>query len=686
MNEKPVGNAKHSIGLELLRTTSTADNAHAAPVIESPLLSFYLCPAAVCGKRHQYHNERTDVTVSSTIEKYLPEAALATKLCRKAYKLAAPHIKASISGVANNIPDETLMAIDGADPFAHIDDNSVITIQTNLNQAEGLYRESLAVFPLLEPSILGHIRVLAALGRWDQALSETRSIPDIQKSRLVTTEIVALAAQSGIILSSNTAWMQPHRTASTSSEIKKALPAKPAPLDTSNIPITSSHLSHPITIPPSQTPLELPLAAADFECLLCYNLLYDPVTCPCGHTWCRPCLLESTDHNRKCPLCRAPLASYGHYLRRQPNIILNKIITTYYPEPTEARTVSLNERATGPDSWIPMFICTLVYPGMPCFLHIFEPRYRILVKRAMETDKRFGVVLPSSVGAFAEYGTMVEIRRCEPINEPGTDLTGDDDNALPRYLIDTIGIYRFKVLERSTNDVGFSTARIERLEDIDLEDEDPATVMSSNSSNVQVVSDWANRWSGDSQATTWSSSAAATSTSMDEHSDHPMGEHQMPSNPSGIDHKVISQPTTSSPTVPPSQPVPEYTAEPLTPPPSASEPSHLSRLVTKALDFIHNFIASLPEQSRFSFERQHGMPPADPGDLSFWLASLLPISPTRKYDLLRMQSVVGRMEKVCHLIDRAIEQQRNAAGNNPGGGAAPQIPNTTNPTTTTTAS
>ena len=42
----------------------------------------------------------------------------------------------------------------------------------------------------------------------------------------------------------------------------------------------------------------------DLECSLCSNLLFEPVTTPCGHSFCRACFARTTDHSNKCPLCR----------------------------------------------------------------------------------------------------------------------------------------------------------------------------------------------------------------------------------------------------------------------------------------------------------------------------------------------------------------------------------------------
>jgi hypothetical protein len=45
-------------------------------------------------------------------------------------------------------------------------------------------------------------------------------------------------------------------------------------------------------------------AADDFECILCMKLLHEPVTTPCGHSFCKGCLVRAQDHSNKCPMCR----------------------------------------------------------------------------------------------------------------------------------------------------------------------------------------------------------------------------------------------------------------------------------------------------------------------------------------------------------------------------------------------
>ena len=62
---------------------------------------------------------------------------------------------------------------------------------------------------------------------------------------------------------------------------------------------------------------------------------------------------------------------------------------------------------------IPIFICTMAYPTVRCPLHVFEPRYRLMIRRCMETGSRqFGMCAydAQQPHGFAQYGTMLEVR------------------------------------------------------------------------------------------------------------------------------------------------------------------------------------------------------------------------------------------------------------------------------------
>ena len=51
--------------------------------------------------------------------------------------------------------------------------------------------------------------------------------------------------------------------------------------------------------------------SSDYECPLCMRLLWNPITTPCGHTFCKICLDRVLDHNTTCPMCKsATLKTY----------------------------------------------------------------------------------------------------------------------------------------------------------------------------------------------------------------------------------------------------------------------------------------------------------------------------------------------------------------------------------------
>ena len=81
------------------------------------------------------------------------------------------------------------------------------------------------------------------------------------------------------------------------------------------------------------------------------------------------------------------------------------------------------------------------YPGLPVRLHVFEERYRDLIRECLEEDVTFGTLL---IVRGSEVGTHVEIA---PV---GTEVSIVAHQALPdgRYLVAGVGERRFRVLER----------------------------------------------------------------------------------------------------------------------------------------------------------------------------------------------------------------------------------------------
>ncbi|CAG0880455.1 unnamed protein product [Darwinula stevensoni] len=194
----------------------------------------------------------------------------------------------------------------------------------------------------------------------------------------------------------------------------------------------------------------------DFDCPLCLRMYWQPITTPCGHTFCKSCLERSLDHNPECPLCKGPLDLFLAKRDWKVTQFLEYAMQTLLPEEFEERMKIHEEElrnATGFQD-MPIFVCTVAFPSVQCPLHVFEPRYRLMMRRAMESGTRhFGMCSPTSdAQGFSGVGTLLEIR----------DIQYFPDG---RSVVDTIGAKRFRVLTRGTRD-GYNTATVEPFMDM----------------------------------------------------------------------------------------------------------------------------------------------------------------------------------------------------------------------------
>ena len=46
---------------------------------------------------------------------------------------------------------------------------------------------------------------------------------------------------------------------------------------------------------------------------------------------------------------------------------------------------------SGGREWVAVFVCMVAWPSMPCRLHVFEPRYRLMIRRVYLSSRLFGV-------------------------------------------------------------------------------------------------------------------------------------------------------------------------------------------------------------------------------------------------------------------------------------------------------
>lgn len=107
----------------------------------------------------------------------------------------------------------------------------------------------------------------------------------------------------------------------------------------------------------------------------------------------------------------------------------------------------------------------VLFPQEVLPLHIFEPRYRMMLRTVLDTDRRFGVLRwDPQEGRMADVGCCAEILQCQ---------TQDDD----RSNIVTLGQQRFRVLE-VVREAPFKVGLVSWIEDDDPQSQDQLSSLS----------------------------------------------------------------------------------------------------------------------------------------------------------------------------------------------------------------
>ena len=108
---------------------------------------------------------------------------------------------------------------------------------------------------------------------------------------------------------------------------------------------------------------------------------------------------------------------------------------------------------------LPLFPLPIVlFPGATTSLHVFEPRYRRMVKDAFDADERFGIVFHGGEhsGDFTvdegRVGTLVVIKRVRPLSDGGS-------------LILVRGDSRFTIVDGIESDTPYHEALVDSYED-----------------------------------------------------------------------------------------------------------------------------------------------------------------------------------------------------------------------------
>ncbi|KAI0352914.1 hypothetical protein OH77DRAFT_1428031 [Trametes cingulata] len=420
---------------------------------------------------------------------------------------------------------------------------------------------------------------------------------------------------------------------------------------------------------------------SELTCEICFGLLWQPLTTPCQHTFCTRCLFRSLDHSQSCPLCRQKLPGYDYFQQHPCNKVILAIILRAFPEAYAERgaTIEAEERDARLDT--PVFVCQLSFPGMPTMLHFFEPRYRLMLRRCLDSPHPcFGMIPPPRTAPSAsasgsstgnDYGTMLAIRNVQMLPDG-------------RSLVETWGTWRFRIMERGTLD-GYMVARIERIEDYEEELDEGAVATEEASENdrredasgPQADAESARQSPGGAhtmgtqggavreeeqfeaavRAELEDATTAAQAASSSSSGSRPGAIHAS-SSTDAAESSSAFQDRTSHP-----RPTPSTSEDKdkgagdsgAVPPPSPQTQAPRAPTNAELMAKCHAFIDQMREGTPWVVQHLNNnyVPmPSDAASFSFWMALLLPIDEHEKAKLLPIRSPRLRLRLVVHWIEQ----------------------------------
>lgn len=238
---------------------------------------------------------------------------------------------------------------------------------------------------------------------------------------------------------------------------------------------------------------------ADLECPLCLKLFLNPLTTPCGHSFCAGCLSLALRRGERCPTCRrelpgvaagepdkggnSPWPEDGVALALAPSVALQTVLERLFPaELALRRAEEAEDAALRGAPLLPLFAMMQVLPGEHMNLNIFEPRLQVMVRTCLRGSRAFGMVGREGGaprGELLPTGCEVRITEC----------VGQADG---RLRIHVVGTRRF-ALQGTQESEGLLCTRPRWLRD-DAPDDEDAEALAETAREVERKADaWIGR-------------------------------------------------------------------------------------------------------------------------------------------------------------------------------------------------
>lgn len=193
------------------------------------------------------------------------------------------------------------------------------------------------------------------------------------------------------------------------------------------------------------------------KCQSCSSPVVDPTTTPCGHTFCRLCILQQKIDTDTCQACYRPLPKFSNLLSQAPNQLISRIVKGFQLSgllPCSTREAPLLDSINLKQINVPLFVSgTVILPGQSFRLPTFQHNQLRMFREALIPSSRYsGLCLAAvhhSLPQVAQFGTILQIIGVEHRNDA--------------IIVDVAGVDRFKLDTHQEQDETTLVANFEIL-------------------------------------------------------------------------------------------------------------------------------------------------------------------------------------------------------------------------------
>lgn len=157
----------------------------------------------------------------------------------------------------------------------------------------------------------------------------------------------------------------------------------------------------------------VPSLQSMMECPICISLICEPITISCGHSFCRVCLKHSTLLGaKKCPICRE--ITHLNVDEAQESQMLKSLALMTNPSLYAERLAEAVLERKASESLHPCFFYfEMLFPGATITLHLFEPRYRLMMQRVVNTTRSFAYCFTGCPAVKGDICLLAKVKECE---------------------------------------------------------------------------------------------------------------------------------------------------------------------------------------------------------------------------------------------------------------------------------